>query len=126
MAILRDVPLRSVPVAEPETALDEVLRLMEDDPLKTVVLVGDGMFMGIFDQEALDSGGIPRDANPALLSAGPYARRPQAIADWNRTVEYALDEMKRERQDVLPVVQNVRYLGVVTREDLANFPAPEA
>ncbi len=120
---LRDVPLRSAPVANPGTALDEALRLMEGDPLKTVVLVDDGMFMGFFDQEAVESGGIPRDTDSALLTVGPYARRPPAIVDWNRTVEDALAEMERERQDVLPVVQNIRYVGVVTREDLANLTA---
>ena len=126
MAILRDVPLRSVPVAEPETALDEVLRLMEGDPLRTVVLVGDGMFMGFFDQASLDSGAIPSDANAALLTVGPYARRPRVLGEVNESVEETLREMQRRRQEILPVLQNIRFLGVVTREDLANFPTPSA
>jgi CBS domain-containing protein len=117
MVTLRDVPLRSVPVAEPQTALDEVTRLLESDPLKTVALVGDEMYMGIFDEEALRSDLIPRRVDPATLAAGPYARTPLP-GHPEMTAEHALALMQRRNEDVLPVVENNTYLGVVTRADL--------
>ncbi len=117
MVTLREVPLRSAPVAEPQTALDEVMRLLESDPLKTVVLVGEETYMGLFDQEALRSEQIPRRVDPATLAVGPYARTPIA-GHPEMTAEHALALMRRRNEDVLPVVENNTYLGVVTRADL--------
>ena len=119
MTTLRDVPLRPVPTAEPGTALDEALRLMNGDPLKTVVLVGDGTYLGVFDAGSEDSGGVPRDLDPATLAVGPYAYTPRVVGRPNTPVDQTLlAAMRRAGQDVLPVVRNNTFLGVVTREDL--------
>jgi signal-transduction protein with cAMP-binding, CBS, and nucleotidyltransferase domain len=122
MVTLRDVPLRSVPVAEPQTALDEVLRLLKSDPLQTVVLVGDEAYMGVFDAAALRSELIPARVDPATLEVGPYAS-PHAVGHPGMTVEQALALMRRRDQDVLPVVENNIYRGVVTRADLEPLAA---
>lgn len=117
---LREVPLRSVPVAEPQTALDEALRLLEGDPLRTVVLVGDGTYLGIFDDGALRSELIPARADKATLEVGPYVSASHAVADPDTTVEQALALMRRRNQGVLPVVENNIFRGVVTHADLED------
>ena len=118
MVTLRDVPLRSVPVAEPQTALDETIRLLESDPLRTVVLVDDEAYMGIFDDAALRSELIPARADPAMLPVGPYASASHPVGHPDMTVDQALALLRRRDQSVLPVVANNIYQGVVTRADL--------
>ena len=122
--LLREIPLRSVPVVEPQAALDQVLRLLDEEPLGTVVLVGDGMYMGIFNQAARENL-VPPGADPATLAVGPYVHPARVIGRPDMSVEQTLARVQRRGQDILPVVQNNRYLGVVTREDLEK-PAAAA
>lgn len=121
MAILRDVPLRSVSVAEPETALDEAMRLLQSDPLKTVVLLSDETYMGVFNEDALQSNLIPRKVDPATLPVGPYVHPSRAVGHPAMSVEQALTLLIRKGADVLPVVENNTFLGVVTRDDLERL-----
>ena len=123
MITLRDVPLRKVPVAAPETALDEAVARMNDGPLKTVVLVGDGMFMGIFDENSLTAGGIPPGAEHSLLAVGPYAHRPRVVGQPDMPVTEVLEALVRHGQEVLPVLGGIIYRGVATREDLQKIIA---
>lgn len=121
MATLRDVPLRFVPVAEPQTALDEAMRLLESEPLRTVVLVGDEQFMGVFNEETLQSDLIPRRVDRATLPVGPYVQPVRVVGHPEMTVEQALALLQRRGQTVLPVVDNNLYQGVITREDLERY-----
>jgi CBS domain-containing protein len=118
MKTLREIPLRQVPVVEPSAALDEAIALMEADPLKTVVLVGDEQFMGVFNQEALESNLIPPGADLSLLQVGPYVHPSRVIGDFNSPVETVIAHMKRRGLDLIPVVENVTYRGMVTLADL--------
>jgi|GEM_PF-2399137 Predicted signal-transduction protein containing cAMP-binding and CBS domains len=115
---LSELTLRQVPVIEPQTALDEAIRLMEGEPLKTVVLVGDEQYMGIFDEAASRSDLIPRKVDKATLEVGPYAESLNTVGHPQMTTREALVLMDRRHLDVLPVVDNNTYLGVVTRADL--------
>jgi CBS domain-containing protein len=72
MKMISDVPLRQVPIVEPSTTLAEVVELMEGEPLRTVALVGDEMYMGIFNDGALESNLIPANSDLSLLQVGPY------------------------------------------------------
>lgn len=117
MKILRDLPLRSVPIVTPEASLQDALDQMNDDPLGTVVLIGDGMFLGVLDAESL-TGGIPADTDLSTLSVGPYAHHARVLAAPGTSVDDALALLNLRNRDVLPVVQGVRYKGVITREDL--------
>jgi len=117
MKILRDLPLRSVPIVTPETSLQDALDQRNDDPLGTVVLIGDGMFLGVLDAESL-AGGIPAREDLSTLSVGPYAHHARVLAAPSTSVDDALALLNLRNRDVLPVVQGVRYKGVVTREDL--------
>jgi CBS domain-containing protein len=126
MLTLRGVPLRQVPVVEPETALDEAMRLMREEPLKTVALVGDGTYMGIFNEDALGSELIPRGVDPAMVPVGPYVLPSRVVGRPEMDADQTLAAMWRRGLDVIPVVENNIYLGVVTREDLEKRPAGPA
>lgn len=120
MLTLADVPLHEVPVVEPETALDEAKRLMEGDPLKMVVLVGDGMYLGIFNEEAQSSSLLPKGTDPALVAVGPYIHPSRIVGTPDMAVDFALSVMQRRNQATIPLVENRTYRGVVTREDLED------
>ena len=117
---LGEMTLRQVPVVEPSTAIDEVVGLMQGDPLGTVVLVGDEQYMGVFNQDALDSGLIPTGANLADLAVGPYVHPARVVAEKRMAAGDVLAHAERRGVDVVPVVDGPRYLGVVTRADLTK------
>ena len=118
MKTLRDVPVRTVPVVEPQTALDEAVRLMRESPVHTVALVDDEEYMGLFTPDALESDLIPRGADLSLLPIGPYVHPARVVGRPDLPVEEALALMVRKGLDVIPVVDNNTFRGVVTREDL--------
>ena len=118
MKTLRDIVLRQVPVVEPSASLAEVIALMEDEPLKTVVLVGDEMYMGVFNQAAIDADLIPKGEDLSLLQVGPYIHPSRVVGEFHMTVPDTLALMIRRSMDVIPVVDNRIYRGVVTQADL--------
>ncbi|MBC7807421.1 MAG: CBS domain-containing protein [Akkermansiaceae bacterium] len=118
MKLLRDIPLRTVPVVEPQTSLAEVIELMENEPLQTVVIVGDGMYLGIYTPSDRDSGRIPADTNRDALEVGPYASGLRFVGAPDMTTEAAHGLMARHDLPVLPVVAGRIYKGVLTTEDL--------
>jgi CBS domain-containing protein len=118
MKTIGEIALHQVPVAEPQTTLDEVIRLMEAEPLRIVVLVGDEMYMGIFNDEAVNAELIPKGADLSLLTVGPYVHPSRVIAEKESPVDVVLAQMVRKNQTVVPVLDNRIFVGVVTREDL--------
>jgi CBS domain-containing protein len=119
MPTIQDMPLHPIPVVEPETALDEVIALVQSEPLHTVALVGEEQYMGILNADALaDSALIPPDADRSLLAVGPYVHPARVIAHPHHDVEEVLAAMNRRGLDVAPVVDNRTFRGVVTRADL--------
>ncbi|MES2459657.1 MAG: CBS domain-containing protein [Armatimonadota bacterium] len=119
MPTIQDIPLHSIPVVEPEAALDEVIAMVQNDPLHTVALVGDEQYMGIFNEDALnDSALIPQDADRSLLAVGPYVHPARVIAHPHHDAAEVLAAMQRRGLDVAPVVDNRTFKGVVTRAEL--------
>ena len=119
MKLLRDIPLQTVPVVTPETSLSEVIALMEDEPLQTIVIVGDGMYMGVYTPADQTSGRIPVGADLDDLSVGPYANGLRFVGSPTMTVAEAQERMTRHELTVMPVVANRIYKGVVTLSDLS-------
>jgi CBS domain-containing protein len=119
MPTIQEMPLHTIPIVEPEAALDEVIELVQAEPLQTVALVGDEQYMGIFNEDALtDSALIPDDADRSLLAVGPYVHPARVIAHPTSDVAEILAAMNRRGLDVAPVVDNRTFIGVVTRADL--------
>ena len=114
---LADVALRTVPVIDPQTSLEEAITLLLADPLQTVVLVGDSMYLGILNAMMLESSLIPSGADRALLQVGPYIRPTRPLHP-ETSVEEALIALDRKGVLALPVVAGNVYQGVVTRAEL--------
>ena len=119
MPTIQDMPLHTIPVVEPEAALDEVIALVQSHPLQTVALVSDEQYMGIFNEDALtDSALIPDDTDRSLLVVGPYVHPTRVIAHPTSDAAEILAAMHRRGLEVAPVVDNRTFIGVVTRADL--------
>lgn len=118
MKQLRDISLQTVPVVEPQASLTEVIALMEDEPLQTVVIVGDGMYFGVYTPADRDSGRIPANTNRDDLEVGPYASGLRFVGAPDMTTAAARELMTRHGLTVLPVVAGRIYKGVVTAADL--------
>lgn len=119
MPTIQDMPLHTIPIVEPEAALDDVIALVQSEPLQTVALVGEEQYLGIFNEDALtDSALIPPDADRSLLAVGPYVHPARVIAHPGHDVAEVLAAMIRRGLDLAPVVDNRTFKGVVTRADL--------
>ncbi len=117
---LQEITLRTVPVVEPSTSLDEVVYLMENEPLNVVVLVGDEQYMGMFTPDAL-ANLVPPGVKLSDLEVGPYVHPVRVIGTPDMEARDALELMGRKHQSVLPVVERrVNYLGVLTLADVAS------
>ena len=120
---LSQIPYRTVPVVEPSTFLDEVVDLMQNEPLQTVVLVGDEQYMGLFNAAAL-ADLVPPGARLGDLAVGPYVHPARVVGSPEMEAFVALELMERKNQSVLPVVEHrVGYKGVLTRDDIAQAQA---
>ena len=117
---LRGIPLRQIPVVEPQTSLEEARRLLDEEPLRAVALVGDQMYMGLFDDNAVNSELVPPGADPTLLAVGPYVQPARVVGTPEMPVETARAQMTRKGATLLPIVRNRTFLGVVTLEDLGE------
>ena len=118
MSQIKDVTLHSVPVVEPSAALDEVIDLMESDPLHSVALVNEGQYLGLFNQNALDAELIPRGADYSKLEVGPYVHPVRIIAHPDESISSVRDAMRRHGLVAAPVVANRSFRGRVTLADL--------
>ncbi len=110
--------MRTVPVVEPGASLAEAIELMQEEPLQTVVIVGDGMYFGVYTLADRDSGRIPADAVREDLAVGPYASGLRFVGAPDMSTDDARSLMARHRIAVLPVVAGRIYKGVVTSDDL--------
>lgn len=117
MATIAQLPLRPVPVVDPQTALSEVLLLVHEEPLRLVVLVGDEMYMGVFGEKALTSSLLPVGIDPAQVQVGPYVHPTRPLRP-TMMVSEALASLSHQGVEALPVVQGHIYKGVLTRADL--------
>lgn len=117
MTTLADVTLHTVPVVDPQSSLAEAIELLKADPLQTVVLVGDEMYMGILNAAMLESSLIPTDVDLATLQVGPYVRPTRPLHP-ETTIEEARAVLERKGILALPVVAGNLYRGVVTRAEL--------
>lgn len=117
---LSELPLREVPVVEPSTSLEEAIDLLRSEPLHIVVLVGDGMYMGVLTEAALEPGLIPPGIDKSTLAVGPYVHPSRVVAQANWTVEAAHDTVRRRGVEVFPVISGTIYKGVLTSEDVAD------
>lgn len=118
MKLLREIVLQEVPVVEPEASLAEVIAIMEAEPLQTVVIVGDGMYLGVFTPDDRDSGRIPPGVNRADLAVGSYASGLRFVGSPSMSVADARALLVKHGLRAMPVVAGRIYKGVVAAEDL--------
>jgi CBS domain-containing protein len=117
---LSELPLREVPVVTPSASLEEAIALLNAEPLKLVVLVGDGMYQGVLNEAALEPGLVPAGADFSTLAVGPYTHPSRVVARPEWSVEETLALVRRKQIEAFPVVAGPIFKGVLTRTDLES------
>ncbi|MEI6431005.1 MAG: CBS domain-containing protein [bacterium] len=121
MKTLRDATLRALPIIGPETFLDEAIQELKEEPLRAVALVNEQQYMGMFTEEDLLPGLIPQDGDYSTLAVGPYIHPTRVVAEMDSPVEAILSAALRKGQNLIPVLNNRIFCGVVTVADLQNL-----
>ncbi|HET7027414.1 MAG TPA: CBS domain-containing protein [Candidatus Limnocylindrales bacterium] len=138
--IVRDVMTRSVVTARPETPLKEVARLLVEHAISGLPVVGpDGRVLGVVSEADFlikergaaavrrrplaslfgDSTQTRRQlAKVAASSAGEAMTGPAITIEVDQTPDEAAAIMVRQRVNRLPVTEDGRLVGIVTRADL--------
>jgi len=109
--------------AHPETAIEEVARIMRDEDIGTVLITADAELIGLVTD---------RDLVVRTLAAGLGPRTPvrEACSErlWSVTPEteivQAADLMRDAAVRRLPVVRDGKPIGVVSLGDIAALGAP--
>lgn len=141
MSTVRDVMTRSVLVVHPETTLREVARLLVENRISGLPVVDDGHVVGVISEADL----LVKEQDPGILAPGPLDRifgeseelrqlrtkaeartvgdamtAPAITIDASRSVHQAASTMIERRVNRLPVVEDGRLVGIVTRADLVR------
>lgn len=114
---LRTLPLRLLPMLEPQATMEEAMALMETEPLRALVLIGDGQYMGLLTEETAKDL-LPADVPIGDLVIGPYVHPSAVVLAPETAIAEAFSVMRRRRMRLAPVVENVKFLGVLTFDDI--------
>jgi len=104
----------------PDTPIMTVRALLDLHHVDGLLLIDGGLVMGSFDRSDLSRQELFRGAKSDRQPIGPYARGCTASVVPEMDAETALTTMARHRCSVLPVKQNGKIVGMVTRSYLAN------
>jgi len=115
-----DIMLRELPTVERSITLVDYMQELVRTGRRCHLVVDDGQLVGLMSIHALNS--VPRDgwANTSVQAA----MVPREKVVWSRTDEPALSLLERMMsQDVnqMPVVENGRVVGLVTRDSLLRM-----
>jgi len=142
MTTVRDVMTTSVLAVRPETTLKEVARLLVERRISGLPVVNEaGRVVGVVSEADL----LVKEQEPGALARGPLDRifgesdelrqqrvkaeartageamtAPAITIDASRSVQQAANLMIERRVNRLPVIEDGRLVGIVTRADLVR------
>lgn len=122
-----DVMTRPLITTSPDASLVDVAALFRDHPIKSVSVSGrDGRLLGLVLQAdllhpliAVDGAG--RCGHSLELTAGNVMRPPAEIASHDQPIGSLLHRFARQGSEVVPVTQEGRLAGVLTRSDVLTL-----
>jgi CBS domain-containing protein/PII-like signaling protein len=123
---VRQADLLDVPTISPDTVADEVMRILDNEGQRVVVVDAERRPLGVIsDRDLLPLLDPGRRDKARSLTAGSLMRNVPAINE-DAGVEEALGWMVEHRRKRLPVVDGEgKYVGMLSREELLRMLAPE-
>lgn len=122
---VRDIMVTDVKYAYPETPLPQIVKIMVENKIGSVVIVGEKReVLGIITERDLIEKVLAKNLDFKTLKAKDIMSRPVVTVTPDSTVSYAANLMKERNIGHLPVVENGRLVGIVAEGDII-FLAPE-
>jgi CBS domain-containing protein len=118
--LVRDVMSKDVVTCGPDASLRTAGRRMLDAGVGSVVVVDDGVPMGILTETDALRAGVLTDRPFDDVAIREVGSSPLVTVGPAATVRKAVDRMREEGVKRLPVVENGTLVGVLTRTDVAN------
>jgi CBS domain-containing protein len=124
--IVRDVMMPSPLSVEATTSLTEAARVMRDNDVGDVLVVGDGALRGILTDRDIVVRAVAEDRSPESTPSGEVCSPDLATVAADDTIEGAADVMRKRAVRRLPVVDQGAVVGVVSIGDLAVQADPDS
>lgn len=122
---IRDIMVSDVKSVSPDTPLVDVVRIMIDNKVGSVVVIGEKReVLGIITERDLIEKVLARSLDVKTLKAKDIMSRPVITITPDTSVSAAAMIMKEKNIGHLPVVENGRLVGIVAEGDITSL-APE-
>ena len=118
MVLVGDMMSFPVTTVDPQTPMHEVQRIMDEEKIRGIVVAEDGQMLGIvvlWDMKKLRQRKQWNSPVKAFMSRNVTTISPDALAS------EAAELMVQKNIGHLPVVQDGRVIGIVTRTDIINY-----
>ncbi len=121
----RDIMTTEVVTAEPDTPISKIVRLMLENNIGSIVIVGPKKeVLGIITERDLISKVLAKELNPRTTRAEDIMTRPVITVDPEASIGEVVNLLKEKNIGHLPVVENGRVIGIIAEGDVIQL-APE-
>lgn len=122
---VRDVMTVDVKTAPPDTTVSDILRIMVENNIGSVVIVGPRReVLGIVTERDLIRKVLLKGLNPRETKAEEIMSKPVVTIEPDASIQEAANLMKEKGVGHLPVVENGRVVGIIAEGDIILL-APE-
>ena len=122
---VRDIMTVDVKTAPPDATVSDILRIMMENNIGSVVIVGPRReVLGIITERDLIRKVLLKGLNPRETRAEEIMSKPVITIEPDASIQEAANLMKEKGIGHLPVVENGRVVGIVAEGDIILL-APE-
>jgi len=121
----RDIMTTEVVTADPDTPISKIVRLMLENNIGSIVIVGPKKeVLGIITERDLISKVLAKELDPRTTRAEEIMTRPVITVDPEASIGEVVNLLKEKNIGHLPVVENGRVIGIIAEGDVILL-APE-
>ena len=122
---VRDIMTVDVKITSPEATVSDILRIMMENNIGSVVIVGPKReVLGIITERDLIRKVLSKGLNPRETRAEEIMSKPVITIEPDASIQEAANLMKEKGVGHLPVVENGRVIGIIAEGDIILL-APE-
>ncbi len=120
---VKDIMTREVVVANVDTSLQDVGRLLTEHDIGSVIVVSNGEPVGIITDRDLARKVVANNKKPSELTLEEVMTTPLITTQPNTSVLDAIDQMLSSKVRKLPVIEDKRLVGIITERDVLGMCA---
>lgn len=115
--IVKDVMVKNVIVAEPSVTLIRAAKTMDEYGIGCLVVVTKNKISGIFTERDMIKC-VARGVEPKDTKLSQIMTKNVVTIEYDKTVEDAIDLMKKHNIKKLPVLKDKTLVGIITTSDI--------